>query len=85
MPRQSEGAMPPKNDHCLALGRLFRDRREQRKISLHVMSRAIGLCVNTIRRHEAGNMMLRVDDLEHAAGILGVDPARLLIRGGRNG
>jgi transcriptional regulator with XRE-family HTH domain len=84
MPRRSEGKLPPKNDHCQALGRLFRDYRERRKLTLRQLANGVGLCEFTLRRHEAGNMMLRTDDLEHAAGIMGIDAAHLLIRGGRN-
>lgn len=78
MPRRSEGRLPPKDSQCADLGHRFRSTRERRGLTLSAVAAGTELCVNTIRRHEAGNMMLRSDDLLRAAVALGVTAAELL-------
>lgn len=78
MPRQSEGKLPPSSSMNAALGRRLRSLREGAGMSLRQFASSVGVCVNTVRRHEAGNMMLRADDLISAADALRVRPAALL-------
>ena len=60
------------------LGRAFRFYREAAGITLRAMSRKMGMSINTIRMHEAGARIMRVEDVWRAAKILGVTNDRLL-------
>lgn len=77
MPRKSEGRLPPKDDECAVLGGMFRIERERAGLTLSSLEKATGICVMTLRRHEAGNLMMRTDDLTRSARALNVDPALL--------
>jgi transcriptional regulator with XRE-family HTH domain len=61
-----------------ALGNRFREVRRRQKVGLLALSKALGCSLNTVRWHEAGARMLRLDHVVQAAGIMGVQPAELL-------
>lgn len=61
-----------------ALGRRFREARQRHGVPLSVLATRLGLCVNTIRWHEAGDRMLRTDQLVAAAAIIGCEPIDLI-------
>lgn len=60
------------------LGRAFRFYREAAGITLREMSKRLGVSINPIRMHEAGERLLRITDIWRAAKILGVTNDRLL-------
>lgn len=60
-----------------ALGARFRKVRKTQKVTLLDLAQRLGCSVNTVRWHEAGARMMRVDDIVRAAEIIGVDPAEL--------
>lgn len=64
-----------------ALGERFRKARERRDFGLKALSDAIGLSINTIRWHEAGARMMRLDQVEEAARAMGCDVAELTSEG----
>lgn len=66
------------NEFTAALGARFRAIREGKKIFLRDMARRMGVCINTIRWHEAGARMMRADDLVEAARVLQVEPCALI-------
>jgi transcriptional regulator with XRE-family HTH domain len=61
-----------------ALGARFKAVRRQQKVWLRPLAEAMGCSVNTIRWHEAGDRMMRLDEVMKAASIMGVDPAELV-------
>ena len=61
-----------------ALGARFKAVRRQHKVWLKPLAEALGCSLNTIRWHEAGARMMRLDDIVKAAGVMGVDPAELV-------
>ena len=61
-----------------ALGSRFREVRRRQKVYLRPLADALGCSLNTVRWHEAGARMLRLDQVVQAAGIMGVDAAELL-------
>ena len=61
-----------------ALGSRFRDVRRRQKVYLRPLAEALGCSLNTVRWHEAGARMLRLDQVVQAASIMGVDAAELL-------
>lgn len=68
----------PKGDFHAALGERFKAVRRGRKVWLRDLAKELGVSVNTIRWHESGARMLRVDLLVKAADHMGVEPGELL-------
>jgi transcriptional regulator with XRE-family HTH domain len=68
-----------KGDFEAALGARFRSVRESRDAKLKDLAVHLGLSVNTIRWHEAGAVMLRLDMLHKAAEFLGCEVNDLTI------
>lgn len=68
----------PKGELEVALGAQFRETRRSREIWLRDLSKRLGVSVNTLRWHEAGARMMRVDQLVKAAAIIGVRPIELI-------
>ena len=77
----NRGALAARDDLTKRLGEQFRLIRESREVGLRPLAAQIGITVYCIRRHEAGTMMLRTDDLYKAAKALRVRPAELLYIG----
>lgn len=75
----SKGALRPKDDRCAALGRQFRSTREAAGLTLRALAPSVGVCFYTIRKHEAGMMMLRIDDLIRAAEAMRVPVDELVV------
>lgn len=61
-----------------ALGARFKEVRRRQKVWLRPLAEALGCSINTIRWHEAGDRMMRLDEVVKAAGVMGVEPAELL-------
>jgi transcriptional regulator with XRE-family HTH domain len=77
-PRESY-QLTAKSEWHQRLGQRFRREREKRDVTLRAIAESIGCCSFTLRRHEAGEMMLRTDDLVKAAEAIGVEPTALLV------
>lgn len=78
MAPRAEPAMQPQDELCRRLGARFRQYREAAGLGLRPFATKVGLTYPTIRRHEAGNMMLRANVLIECAAVLGVEPGDLL-------
>jgi transcriptional regulator with XRE-family HTH domain len=61
-----------------ALGARFKEVRRRQKVWLRPLAEQLGCSLNTIRWHEAGDRMLRLDQVVQAARIMGVQPSELL-------
>lgn len=63
-----------------SLGRLFHDRRKaaRPKVSLAQLAAHLKCSINTIRWHEAGTRLMRLDDVVRAAAFMDVPHADLL-------
>jgi hypothetical protein len=74
------GALQPKDELSRRLGEQFKRVRQRSGLTLRSVSLATGhgRYVYLIRRHEAGSLTLRADDLVKAAHHMGVDPAELV-------
>lgn len=59
------------NEGNVALGWSMRRYREAYGMTQPQLAAALGRSINTLRKHEAGERMLRVDDLVRAAEVLG--------------
>lgn len=81
----NRGALVAQDELSKKLGDQFRRIRESRQVGLRPLAADIGITVYCIRRHEAGRMMLRSDDLFRAAKALRVRPAELLYIGESDG
>ena len=68
----------PAGDLEQRLGAHFRMIRKQRKVSLIALAEGLNCSINTIRWHEAGSRMLRLDDVVRAAELLGVSHEKIL-------
>lgn len=68
----------PKNAALAALGANFREVREQKGVSLLRLARHLKCSVNTIRWHEAGDTMMRLDRIQAAAAFLNVSAETLM-------
>lgn len=68
----------PKDEESARLGALFREAREAKEVGLKRMAEALGVSVNTIRWHEAGDTLMRADTVRKAADFLGVTAGSLL-------
>lgn len=68
----------PKGDLEARLGARFRAVRTSHGLRLMDLVERLGAHINTIRWHEAGARMMRVDDLVRAAEAIGVSPADLI-------
>lgn len=68
----------PRGEFEAALGERFKAARRARKVWLRDLAKVLGVSVNTIRWHENGARMLRVDLLVQAANHMGVAPGDLL-------
>jgi transcriptional regulator with XRE-family HTH domain len=64
------------------LGDRFREVRTSRGVLLREVAKGLDVSINTVRWHEGGARMLRVDQLVRAAKIIGVDPSDLLKKTG---
>jgi transcriptional regulator with XRE-family HTH domain len=62
-----------------AIGERLKRERTAKGVSLRELERRIGLTYFTIRRHEAGEMMMRTDDLMRAAEALQCAPSALYV------
>lgn len=71
-------ALKPQDVLSQRLGAQFRMLREQSGLSLRDLSARMGLSLWCIRRHEAGTLMLRADQLFRAATHFKVRPTELL-------
>jgi len=61
------------------IARKFAYRRVEAGISLKVMADSLGVALNTVMAHEAGQRCFRADMLVEAAAILGCDPRDLML------
>lgn len=68
MPTKPEAKSPD----AARLGEQFRAVRKRQKITLKDLAAQMNVSVNTIRWHEAGDRMLRTDQISEAARCLGV-------------
>jgi transcriptional regulator with XRE-family HTH domain len=68
----------PKGELQARLGERFRTVRRSRGIWLRDMAAKLRCSVNTVRWHESGARMLRVDTIVEAAKLLDVNPSVLL-------
>lgn len=75
---KSKGALQPQDELSRRLGAQFRRIRESRGMGLRPLAAKIDRCYFLLRRHEAGAVMLRSDDLFRAAQALEVRPSELL-------
>lgn len=71
----------PRGDLEVALGRRFRSVRRASGVRQIDVAKRLGLSINTVRWHEAGARLLRVDELMRAAEIIGCDPVNLISLG----
>jgi transcriptional regulator with XRE-family HTH domain len=67
----------PRGELEVALGAAFRDARTAKRWTLKEMADGLGVGVNTIRWHEAGDTIMAPDKLIKAAGLLGAAPNAL--------
>lgn len=65
-----EPVLKPQDATSARLGRQFRAIREMRGLGLRPLALEMGITFFCIRRHEAGTLMLRTDDLVKAAKAL---------------
>jgi ribosome-binding protein aMBF1 (putative translation factor) len=72
-----EPVLKPLNPTTERLGQQFRAIREMRGLGLRPLASMISITPFCIRRHEAGSMMFRTDDLIRAAEALNVNPCDL--------
>ncbi len=79
--RRSRGALKPRDVLCGHLGDLFAHERAKAGISLEVMAAKLERSINTIRWHEAGTRLMRLDEVVRAAFIMGITPDSLCMRG----
>lgn len=77
--------LKPQSDWHAALGNRLKRERKARRLTLRFVAERVGVCEFTVRRHEAGEMMLRSDDLLRAASALGVSATELLTVEGFDG
>lgn len=68
----SETTPTPKDENAAALGSRFRSVRESRHVKLKDLATHLGTTINTIRWHEAGATLMRLDMLVAAAEFIGV-------------
>jgi transcriptional regulator with XRE-family HTH domain len=61
-----------------SIGARFRKVRKGRKVSLRTLADRLQVSINTVRWHEAGARMMRVDDVAKAAEIIGVSLSHIL-------
>lgn len=78
MRRRQSFALKPRDRLSERLGAQFRSLREAAGVSLRDLSDLMGVSLWCIRRHEAGEIMLRTDQLFRAAEHLKVRPTELL-------
>ena len=75
----NKGTVPvPSSPENAALGACFKSVRRRQKVWLRPLAEAMGCSVNTIRWHEAGDRMMRLDEVIKAASIMGVDASELM-------
>jgi transcriptional regulator with XRE-family HTH domain len=67
-----------KNEETRALGARFRATRQANGVTLDTVAKEVGKTIWCIRRHEAGEMMLRLDELCVAARCMRVRPTSLV-------
>jgi transcriptional regulator with XRE-family HTH domain len=70
--------LTPKSEDAERLGKLFREVRERRRVSLLATAAGIDRTINVVRWHEAGARMLRIDELLKAARLFGVPVVTLI-------
>lgn len=68
----------PKGELEAELGRRFRLARERAEVRLTDVASHLGCSINTVRWHEAGTRLLRVDDVVRFARLIGCDPSDLV-------
>jgi hypothetical protein len=77
---RSSHKLEAKSDETALLGAQFRRYREAQRVSLETVAKAVGKTIWCIRRHEAGEMMLRLDEVYAAARAMDVAPVHLTVR-----
>jgi transcriptional regulator with XRE-family HTH domain len=68
----------PTSEEAVKLGKTFRAYRKAAGVTLRDLGKGIGMSINTIRQHEAGSRLFRVDDIHAAARFFGVPPQKLI-------
>lgn len=66
-------ALEPAGPLQASIGAIFKAKRRaaRPKVNLVDMAKHLGCAINTVRWHEAGTRMMRVDDIVRAAAFLG--------------
>ena len=68
----------PKGEADEAIGQRLRYERRAKGVWLRDLARELGVSVNTIRWHEAGARLMRLDLVVRAAQVIGIHPAKLI-------
>ena len=76
--RRGPPVLQQKDSMCAELGRVFKAKRKEARITLSDLSDILDLNVTTIRRHEYGTRMLRLDDIVRAATAFKCRPEELV-------
>ena len=68
----------PEGEFEEALGQRLRYERRAKGVWLRDLARELGVSVNTVRWHEAGARLMRLDLVVRSAQIIGIHPSRLI-------